>query len=48
MRCFGLLTSINGNLKGYFYTDGYIRTSSKEFSLLNLQNKFVHLTNDAV
>eukprot|EP01022_Parablepharisma_sp_SALTPOND_P024489 TRINITY_DN542_c0_g1_i1.p1 TRINITY_DN542_c0_g1~~TRINITY_DN542_c0_g1_i1.p1 ORF type:complete len:1002 (+),score=71.85 TRINITY_DN542_c0_g1_i1:11821-14826(+) len=48
IRMFGLLTGINGNLKGYFYEEGYIRTSSKEFSLKNLSNKAVHLTNDAV
>ena len=35
-------------MKAYFYRDGYIRTSSKEFSLHNLSNKFVHLVNDAV
>ena len=48
IRCYGMLTSVNGNMKGYFYEDGYIRTSCKEFSLDNLSNRFVHLTNDAV
>lgn len=48
IRCFALLTSINSNLQGYFYTEGYIRTSSKEFSIKNLENKFIHLTNDAI
>jgi tubulin--tyrosine ligase len=43
-----MLTSINANIKGYFYEDGYLRTSSKEFTLQNLKSKFVHLTNDAV
>jgi len=43
-----MLTSINGNLKGYFYNDAYIRTSCKEFDIDNVQNKFIHLTNDAV
>lgn len=33
---------------GYWYQDGYIRTSSKEFSVRNLDNKFIHLTNDAI
>lgn len=47
-RCFGMLTSINGTLKGYFYEDAYIRTSCKEFDIDNLGNKFIHLTNDAV
>ena len=32
----------------YFYQDGYLRTSCKEFSMKELSNKFVHLTNDAI
>lgn len=47
-RCFGILTSTNGRLKGYFYEDGYVRTSSKEFSFDDIGDKFVHLTNDAI
>ena len=42
------MTSINGKLKGYFYEDCYIRTSCKEFDISNLDNKYIHLTNDAV
>ena len=42
------MTSINGILRGYFYQDGYLRTSSREFSLNSLDNKYVHLTNDAI
>ena len=48
VRGFGLLTSINGVHKGYFYRDCYFRTSSKPFDLTDLANKYVHLTNDAV
>ncbi len=48
IRCYGLFTSINGTQKGYFYNDGYIRTSSKEYNTNNLNNKFIHLTNDAI
>lgn len=48
IRCYMLLTSINGIYKGYWYQEGYIRTSSKEFTVKNLANKMVHLTNDAV
>jgi len=48
IRMYGMLTSINGLLKGYFYEEGYIRTSSKEYSLKSLSNKAIHLTNDAV
>lgn len=43
-----MLTSTNGVLKGYLYRDCYFRTSSKQFDLSDLQNKFVHLTNDAI
>ena len=48
IRMYGLLTSINGVLNGYFYEEGYLRTSSKEFTLKNLSKKTIHLTNDAV
>lgn len=48
IRCYALVTSLNGVIQGYFYNEGYIRTSSKEFSLKNISDKFVHLTNDAV
>ncbi len=48
IRMYGMLTSINGTIKGYFYEEGYIRTSCKEYSLKNLSNKAIHLTNDAV
>ena len=48
IRCYGLLTSINGVLQGYFYTDGYLRTASFEYSLNEISNTFVHLTNDAI
>jgi len=39
---------VNSQLKGYFYEDGYLRTSSKEFSLDNLKSRYIHLTNDAI
>ena len=48
IRCYGLIASINGCLKGYFYRDCYFRTSSKEYSITNLSNRLIHLTNDAV
>ena len=47
IRCFGLITSINGFIKGYYYQDGYLRTSSKKFTTENL-TRAVHLTNEAV
>lgn len=47
IRCYAMISCINGTLQGYFYQEGYLRTSSKNFSLNNT-NKYVHLTNDAV
>jgi tubulin--tyrosine ligase len=38
----------NGKLKGYWYADGYIRTTSTEYSTKNTKDLFTHLTNDAV
>jgi len=35
-------------LIGYFYNEGYLRTSSREFTVGNLTNRMIHLTNDAV
>lgn len=48
IRCYLLITTVNCVMKGYFYNEGYIRTTSKEYNLKNLDNKFVHLTNDAI
>lgn len=42
-----LISCINGNIKGYWYEEGYIRTTSYEFNL-NQLNSQIHLTNDAV
>mmetsp|Transcript_19833 Transcript_19833/g.19843 ORF Transcript_19833/g.19843 Transcript_19833/m.19843 type:complete len:125 (+) Transcript_19833:272-646(+) len=43
-----MITCINGCIQGYFYEDGYIRTSCKEYSIKKLSNRYIHLTNDAV
>jgi len=48
IRCYLLVTSVNKRIKAYWYQDAYVRTSSKEYSLKNLENRLVHLTNDAV
>lgn len=48
IRCYSLLTSINGVLQCYFYQEGYLRTSCKEFNLKDVTSKIIHLTNDAV
>ncbi len=48
IRCYILITTVNGSLKGYWYNDGYIRTSSEEYNLEDCGNRMIHLTNDAV
>ena len=50
IRVFCLLTyyAETNTLRGYFYNEGYLRTSCKEFSLSKVDSKYVHLTNDAV
>lgn len=48
IRSFAIVTCVNGNLKGYFYEEGYLRTSSREYNTKDLSNKLVHLTNDAI
>ena len=48
IRCYALITCIHGIMQGYFYTDGYIRTSCAEYNLSDTTNNLIHLTNDAV
>ena len=48
IRCYALITCCRGHVQAYFYHDGYLRTSSREFSTANVDDRFVHLTNDAV
>ena len=48
IRCYALVTSINGLIQAYFYQDGYLRTTSQEYSTKDVNNLFVHLTNDAI
>ena len=58
IRCFVLVThsniptpgggSASKGLKAYFYPNAYIRTSSKKYTLNNLNDREIHLTNDAV
>ena len=48
IRVFALMLKVNGNLQGYFYTEGYLRTSCREYNLKNVQSRLIHLTNDAV
>lgn len=43
-----LISCVNGTFKGYWYEEGYIRTSSSEFSIKYTKDPLVHLTNDAI
>ena len=36
------------HFRGYFYKEGYVRTSSYKYDVDDLENRDVHLTNDAV
>ena len=48
LRCYMLISCVNGIFKGYWYEEGYIRTSSSEFTLNDVCDAHTHLTNDAV
>lgn len=43
-----MVTTQHGNVQAYFYNEGYIRTSCREFNLKNTANRLIHLTNDAI
>lgn len=45
IRCWVLVTS---NLDVFFFKEGYIRTSSKDFVLDDIGDIFIHLTNNAI
>ena len=48
IRCYAMITSVNGVIQGYFYKEGYLRTTSCEYTVEDTSNSFIHLTNDAV
>ena len=48
LRCYMLMTHYNKVIKAYWYQEGYIRTCSREFNKVNIYDKLIHLTNDAV
>lgn len=47
IRHYMMINSSFGRIKGYWYEDGYIRTTSYKYSTKN-NDPSVHLTNDAV
>jgi tubulin--tyrosine ligase len=49
LRVFGVASIMGGNeFRGYFYREGYLRTSSREYDIKDIGNRYVHLTNDAI
>jgi hypothetical protein len=48
IRHYMLITTLYGKMRAYWYEEGYVRTSSHEFTLEDLSDSIVHLTNDAV
>lgn len=49
IRMYALAQVVDGqHFRGYFYKEGYVRTSSYEFSATDLEDRGIHLTNDAV
>lgn len=42
-----MLSSTEGILRGYFYQEGYVRTTSYKYKLDD-NSSCIHLTNDAV
>ena len=47
LRHYFMITSTEGVLRGYFYQEGYVRTTSYPYSLAHSEPG-IHLTNDAV
>ena len=48
IRHFMLMTCVNGKFKGYWYGEGYLRTTSFEYNTKNCKDLYTHLTNDAI
>jgi hypothetical protein len=48
IRTYAILANTNGNMKGYMYEEGYLRTSSQAYNTKDLSDRTVHLTNDMV
>jgi hypothetical protein len=43
-----IITRTYGIMRAYWYGEGYIRTSSSEFTLEEISDEMIHLTNDAI
>lgn len=43
-----MMTCVNGKFKGYWFEEGYLRTTSYEYNIKNCKDLYTHLTNDAI
>lgn len=48
IRHYLLLTCIHGQIKAYWFPEGYVRTASAMFTLKKGAGPLIHLTNDAI
>jgi len=49
IRVFGLAQIIESvHFRGYFYKEGYVRTSCYKYDTKDLSDSDIHLTNDAI
>jgi tubulin--tyrosine ligase len=47
IRHYMMISNMYGIMRGYWYSEGYIRTAGYEFDIYNFERE-IHLTNDAV
>ena len=43
-----MITCRNGKIRGYWYQEGYVRTSSYTWNISDITDTEIHLTNDSV
>ena len=48
IRHFMMMSRLHGRLRAYWFSEGYIRTSSYEYSIEEVGDEMIHLTNDAI
>ena len=42
------MSRLHGRLRAYWFSEGYIRTSSYEYDIEEVGDEMIHLTNDAI
>ena len=48
IRHFMMISRLHGRLRAYWFSEGYIRTSSYEYDIDDIGDVLIHLTNDAI